>query len=65
MENNLPELMSVKELMKYFSCSKDKAYSMIKSKTFPSMQIGSRWYIVKNRLPEWIEKQTKKSTYSN
>ena len=57
--------MTVKELIDYLHCSKDRAYSLIRKKTFPSMQLGSRWYIIKNDLPKWIERQTQKITYSN
>lgn len=57
--------MNMKELMQYLKCSKDRAYSLVQSKSFPSMQLGNRWYIVKDDLPDWIHKQTKKIKYSN
>ena len=64
-ENSLPELMTVKELIKYLHCSKNTAYQIIQSKTFPSMKILNKWYIDKDRLPDWIKQQEKKLKYSN
>jgi len=60
----LPELMTVAELMEYLKCSKDRAYELVQHKDFPSMQLGTRWYVVKNDLPEWIHKQTRKMTFA-
>jgi len=68
MENSnnsgLPELMSMKELIEYLQCGKDRAYTLVKSKSFPSMQLGSRWYVIKDDLPDWIRRQEKKMTYA-
>ena len=61
----LPELMTVQELMNYFHCGKNKAYELIKQKNFPSIQWGGRYYILKAKFVEWLDKQTRKCTYAN
>lgn len=61
---NLPELMTIAELSEYLKCSKAKVYHLIKEKDFPSMQVHGRWYILKSKLPDWIELQTRKCTYT-
>lgn len=53
----LPELMSVKELQNYLGIGKDKAYELVKSKSFPSLKIGGRYYIAKPDFVEWIGRQ--------
>lgn len=57
--------MTVKELIKYLKCSQTIAYRLIQSKTFPSLKIQGKWYIDKDRLPDWIKQQEKKLKYSN
>ena len=57
--------MTVKELIAYLHCNKNKAYELVKAKTFPSILLGGKWYIIKDDLPDWIRKQSKKITYCN
>ena len=58
--NPLPELMTVKELQEYLQCSPNVAYSTVHQKNFPSLKIGGQFFVVKDKLPEWIERQCKK-----
>lgn len=53
----LPELMSVKELQNYLGIGKDKAYELVKNKSFPSIKIGGRYYITKPNFVEWLGRQ--------
>ena len=55
----LPELMTVKELQNYLGIGKDKAYKLLKSKSFPSAKIGGRYYVIKPDLAAWLGKQAK------
>jgi excisionase family DNA binding protein len=61
----LPELMTVQELIDYFHCSKNKAYELIKQKSFPSIHLGGRYYILKDKFVVWLNNQTRKCTYAN
>ena len=53
----LPELMTIKELQSYLGVGKDKAYALVKSKSFPSLKIGGRYYIIKTDFVVWLGKQ--------
>jgi excisionase family DNA binding protein len=61
MQGTLPELMTVLELKDYLKCGRDTAYSTVRRKDFPSIRIGRIYYVIKDKLPEWIEKQSKKA----
>lgn len=52
----LPELMSVKELQQYLHIGKDKAYELIKSEDFPCFKLRGRYYILKGKFAEWLER---------
>ena len=56
----LPELMTIKELQSYLGIGKDKAYALVKSKSFPALKIGGRHYVIKPDFAVWLEKQTGK-----
>jgi len=55
-----PELMTVKELQSYLGIGKDKAYALVKSKSFPALKLGGRYYVIKPDFVIWLEKQTGK-----
>ena len=55
--SELPELMTVKELREYLHIGKDKAYELVKGKSFPSIRIGGRYYVLKPEFIEWLKKQ--------
>lgn len=56
----LPELMTIKELQTYLGIGKDKAYALVKSKSFPALKIGGRYYVIKSDFVNWLERQTGK-----
>lgn len=58
---NLPDLISPMELMKYLKCSKTTAYEICRRRDFPSFKIGKRFYIEIDKIPEWIEKESRKN----
>lgn len=60
MEKKLPELMDIKQLREYFDCGIDAAYMLVRRKDFPSFKLGKRYYIVKDRLVDWVDRQSKK-----
>lgn len=55
--NELPELISVKEMREYLGCSNQKAYTLIKSKDFPAFKIGTSYKIRKEDFIIWINNQ--------
>lgn len=54
--DELPLMLSVKELATVLGVSRTSAYELIKTKGFPSIKIGSRVVIPKEKLIEWIDK---------
>ena len=56
--DELPLMLSVKELATVLGVSRTSAYELTKTKGFPILKIGSRVVIPKERLIEWIDKNT-------
>lgn len=63
MTNNL---ITPKEFYKYL-CKNGKGtigintvYRMIRRKDFPALKIGKRFYIIENKIDEWLNKQAEK-----
>lgn len=54
----LPNLMKVSELREYLHISNKEAYRLVKLKSFPSVKVGNKYLIVKDKLPDWLEKQS-------
>lgn len=51
-------LLTVKDLQYIFSVGKNRAYELMNSKAFPSLQIGSRKYVSRDALHKWVETYT-------
>lgn len=60
MGNSLPELLTVPELQEYLKCKKDLAYKVVHQKDFPSFKVGGKYYVNKDKLPDWIDRQCRK-----
>lgn len=63
MTNNL---ITPKEFYKYL-CKNGKCtigintvYKMVRRKDFPALKIGKRFYIIENKVDEWLNKQAEK-----
>lgn len=56
----LPNLMTPKELMDYLKCSKSRAYELCRKRDFPSFKVGKNFYIRADKLPEWMDSESKK-----
>ncbi len=54
----LPLMLSVKELATVLGISRTSAYELTKDKRFPSVKIGSRVVIPKDKFIKWIEMNT-------
>lgn len=47
-------LFTPEDLEKIFQCSKTYAYQLSHSRGFPTIQIGRKFYIPKDKLEKWI-----------
>lgn len=62
-QNNTSDLkvLTAKELAVVLRIGRDKAYSLIKSKGFPSICIGKRYIVTEKALNEWLSKYESRS----
>lgn len=55
--DNLPDVLTVKELKQALRIGTTKAYELTKLKGFPAIEIGGRILIPKKSLEKWLEEQ--------
>ena len=48
-------LLTAKDLQYIFSIGKNRAYELMNSKAFPTLQIGGRKYVSRGALRKWVE----------
>ncbi len=53
METNV---LTTKDLAVKLRIGRDKAYSLIKSPSFPSIKIGNRYIVTEQALADWLTK---------
>ena len=56
----LPLMLSVPERAAALGLSRAGAYELARSEGFPALRIGTRIVIPKDKLQEWVDKQTEK-----
>lgn len=49
------KLLTVKDIQAIFNCSNHKAYSIMRSDTFPSTKIGKQYYVTEDNFNKWLE----------
>ncbi len=54
----LPLTLSAEEVAQVLGISRANAYSLFHAKGFPTLKIGRRLVVPKNKLLEWMEAQT-------
>ena len=54
----LPITLSANQVAQVLGISRANAYTLMHSKGFPTIQIGKRMVVPKNKLMEWMERQT-------
>lgn len=54
----LPITLSANQVAQVLGISRANAYTLMHSKDFPTIQIGKRMVVPKNKLIEWMERQT-------
>ena len=55
---DLPLTLTVPEVGEALGISRAKAYDLVRSEGFPSMRIGTRILVPRNKLIRWIDEQT-------
>jgi len=62
---HIQNLMSVQEfaeqMTKNVSIGKNKIYALVKEPGFPSFKMGSRYYVLVDKVNEWLEKRALES----
>ena len=56
--DKLPLTLTVPEVGNVLGISRAKAYDLARSEGFPSMRIGTRILVPRDKLIRWIDKQT-------
>ena len=57
---DLPLMLLVPEMGAALGISRAGAYELARSEGFPALRIGTRIVIPKDKLQEWVDKQTEK-----
>ena len=57
---DLPLMLSVPEMGAALGIFRAGAYELARSEGFPALRIGTRIVIPKDKLQEWVDKQTEK-----
>ena len=53
----LPLALSAEDVAQVLGISRANAYTLMHSKGFPTIKIGKRMTVLKDKLIEWIDKQ--------
>ena len=51
--------ITVKEFRAIYHISTEKAYELARLRNFPSIKVGKRYYVNKDKVHEWISAQSK------
>lgn len=49
-------MLTTKDLQVTLKIGRDRAYALMRSNAFPSIKIGTRYYVTKEALEEWLRK---------
>lgn len=55
---NLPAVLNANQLAAALGISRAGAYQLLNTATFPTLRIGKRLLVPKDKLIEWIEQNT-------
>ena len=56
--DDLPLMLSVPEVANLLGISRAGAYELVKTEGFPSLTIGSRIIVPRNKLMDWIDEKS-------
>ena len=57
--DEMPEMLSAKDMSEQLGVSLCTCYKLLKQDDFPTIQIGKRRMVSRDRLNEWLEKNTR------
>ena len=60
--NELPLMLNVQDVSDVLGIGLAHAYEVVRRKDFPSITLGSRIIIPRDKLMEWLERQTADKT---
>lgn len=55
MNVTVPKVMSAKQVAEYLGISKQGAYNLMNTESFPTLRVGKRLLVSTDRFLEWIE----------
>ena len=55
---NLPAVLNASQLSNALGISRAGAYQLLNTETFPTLRIGKRLLVPKDKLIDWIEQNT-------
>ncbi len=58
--DQLPLVLNADEVAKVLGISRSNVYCLMHAKGFPTMTIGKRMVVTRDKLVEWMEKQAAK-----
>ena len=58
---DLPLMLTVPEMGEALGISRAAAYQLVRSKGFPSLKVGTRILVPKDKLIKWINEQTEEN----
>lgn len=53
-------ILKISDIQNHLGISKTRAYELVKTKSFPKIQIGHRYYIPESKYIEWLHDYTKR-----
>ena len=56
---NLPAVLNANQLAAALGISRAGAYQLLNTRTFPTLRIGKRLLVPKDKLIDWIEQNTR------
>lgn len=59
--SDLPLMLTVPEMGEALGISRAGAYELVRSRGFPSLKVGTRILVPKDKLIKWINKQTEEN----
>ena len=62
MNNNLPNVLTAKDLQSYLHISRAGSYILLNRADFPTLHIGKRKLVTRENLFQWMEKNTGENT---
>ena len=51
-------LLTIKDIQEVFQCGKNYAYNITKLNGFPTIKIGKKIFVPKDKLKKWIDENT-------